>query len=98
SFSRDWSSDVCSSDLGWFLTSATWYRLPGDITEGPGSPWYNKNTDLLLGADFKAAVRWTQRAVEQYRLTLEIPDAVAAVGPVIQIGRASCRERVERSG
>src|SRR5690554_1328982 len=38
---------------GWFLTSATWYRLPGDITEGPGSPWYNKNTDLLLGADFQ---------------------------------------------
>lgn len=73
---------------GWFLTSATWGRLPGDITTGPGSPWYNKNTDLLLWTDFTASVRWTQRAVEQYRLRLEVPAAVAAVGEVIR------RERV----
>lgn len=72
---------------GWFLVSAIWGRLPGDITEGPGSPWYNKNTDLLLWTEFRAGVRWTQRAVEQYRLTLEIPDAVAAVGPVIRRDR-----------
>lgn len=72
---------------GWFLVSANWGRLPGDITTGPGSPWYNKNTDLLLWATFTAAVRWTQRAVEQYRLRLEIPDAVASVGPVIKRDR-----------
>lgn len=73
---------------GWYLASATWGRLPGDITEGPGSPWYNKNTDLLLWADFRASVRWTQRAVEQYRLRLEISASVAAVDEVIK------RERV----
>lgn len=72
---------------GWFLVSATWGRLPGDITSGPGSPWYNKNTDLLLWTEFRAAVRWTQRAVEQYRLRLEIPAAVSAVGPVIKRDR-----------
>src|SRR5690606_22255642 len=73
---------------GWFLISAIWGRLPGDITEGPGSPWYNKNTDLLLWTEFRAGVRWTQRAVEQYRLRLEISASVAAVGEVIK------RERV----
>lgn len=72
---------------GWFLISAIWGRLPGDITEGPGSPWYNKNTDLLLWTEFRAGVRWTQRAVEQYRLQVEIPAAVTAVGPVIKRDR-----------
>lgn len=77
-----------ADSAGWFMTRANWGRLPGDITEGPGSPWYNKNLDLLLWADFTVSVRWTQRAVEQYRLRLEVSESVAAVGEVIR------RERV----
>ncbi|MBL4833660.1 MAG: hypothetical protein JKY26_06750 [Pseudomonas sp.] len=69
--------------VNWFITTATWFRLPGDITTGPGSPWYNKNIDLLLGADFGTAFRWSQRAVEAYRFRLEVSEAVAAVGEVI---------------
>lgn len=72
---------------GWYLASAIWSRLPGDITTGPGSPWYNKHLDLLLGATFRASVRWTQRAVEGYRLRLEVSDAVAEVGEVIKRDR-----------
>ena len=72
---------------GWYVSSATWQRLPGDLPTLP-QPWYNKNTDLLLGASFTASIRWTQRAVEQYRIRLEIPQSVAAVGEVIR------RERV----
>jgi len=73
---------------GWFITSAIWGRLPGDITTGPGSPWYNKYLDLLLWCNFSTAVRWSQRAVEQYRLRLEVPAAIAKAGEIIQ------RERV----
>lgn len=73
---------------GWFITTADWFRLPGSIPTGPGSPWRNLNTDLLLGADFSAAIRWSQRAVESYRFRLTVESAVAAVGEVI------ARERV----
>ncbi|GGC87469.1 hypothetical protein [Halopseudomonas salina] len=67
---------------GWFITASDWYRLPGDLPELP-QPWYNKNIDLLLGADFTTAFRWSQRAVEAYRFRLEVAAAVAAVGEVI---------------
>jgi len=72
---------------GWFITLSDWYRLPGSIPTGPGSPWVNKNTDLLLGADFNASIRWSQRAVEAYRFRLEVSAAVAAVDEVISRDR-----------
>jgi len=68
---------------GWWLSNPGWYRLFGDLPNAD-PPWYNKNTDLLLGATFTASVRWTQRVIEQYRIRLEIPAAVAAVDEVIQ--------------
>ncbi|SDS21574.1 hypothetical protein SAMN05216421_1114 [Halopseudomonas xinjiangensis] len=76
-----------TESAGWYLTAPTWFRLPGDLPDLP-QPWYNKNTDLLLAADWTASIRWSQRAVEQYRIRLEVADAVAAVGEVIK------RERV----
>ncbi|AQZ96551.1 hypothetical protein ACFSB1_10690 [Halopseudomonas phragmitis] len=76
-----------TEQAGWWVAYAEWYRLPGDLPNLP-QPWYNKNTDLLLGADWRASIRWTQRAVERYPIRLEIPAAVAAVGEVI------ARERV----
>jgi len=68
---------------GWFLTSAGWYRLPGDTTLPNGSAWLNKFLDLLLGANFSTAIRWSQRAVERYIVRLEVSAAVTAVGQVI---------------
>ena len=74
------------NSAGWYLSSSTWYRLYGDLPDLP-QPWYNKNTDLLLGADFSASIRWSQRAVEKYTVRLEVADSVAAVGEVIERGR-----------
>lgn len=71
---------------GWFVSQSNWDRLPGtDVTLDP--PWRNENTDLLLAAEWTASLRWTQRGVEQYRIRLEVPAAVAAVGEVIERAR-----------
>jgi len=67
---------------GWFISWVRWYRLPGDLPNEP-APWYNKNVDLLLGAEFVAVVRWAQRAVERYVVRLVIQDALDAVGEVV---------------
>lgn len=69
---------------GWYLSRAAWGRLPGDM---PELRWFNSYPDLLLHAEFTASVRWTQRAVEQYRLRLEVPEAAGAVGEVIRRDR-----------
>src|SRR5690606_35100892 len=70
------------------ITSAIWGRFPGDITAGPGSPWYKKDMDVVRRCSFATAVRWSQRVVEQYRLRLEVHAAIAKAGEIIQ------RERV----
>jgi len=67
---------------GWFITWDSWYRLPGSLPE-LAQPWFNENIDLLLGADFVAAVRWAQPAVERYRVRLVVQEALDAVGEVI---------------
>lgn len=68
---------------GWFLRNEQFFRLPGSLPNIP-LPWYNENTDLLLGAEWTASKRWAQRGVEQYRIRLEVPSGVAAVGEVIE--------------
>ena len=75
-----------TESAGWYLRSASWFRLYGDLPDLP-QPWYNDNTDLLLGANWSASIRWSQRAVEQYRLRLQVDDSVAAVGEVIERAR-----------
>src|SRR5690606_40701515 len=88
-FSRDWSSDVCSSDL----------NLPEPFIVAPGNriprcDLLRKYLELfdqdrrLHGID---AARETQ------------PHVIVLVGPLTmhanaEIGRASCRERVKSSG
>jgi hypothetical protein len=68
---------------GWFLAAADWQRLPGSTTLPDGSAWINKFLDLLLGADFSTAIRWSQRAVERYIVRLEVAASIASVGEVI---------------
>src|SRR5699024_11834109 len=63
---RDWSSDVCSSDL------------------------------LRLAAERPEAVRVQLRA-EWFTCLVHNEVAAVDVGRACQIGRASCRERVERA-
>src|SRR5690606_39611800 len=106
-FSRDWSSDVCSSDLGTFepqLVAKHQRRLAGfdekvlalharGITtreiQGHLKDLYQVEVSpTLISSDRKSVVEevraWQSRPLE-------------AVCPIVQIGRASCRERVERS-
>src|SRR5690625_6491246 len=71
---RDWSSDVCSSDLTWAVLDQRHTRM------GLDNP--------VVGA-------------AEYGLTMRHPIAeptvVAALAAEGEIGRASCRERVEMS-
>src|SRR5690606_41063405 len=82
-FSRDWSSDVCSSDL-----RGCWETLIGPraivrryreaVARHSASPLIN-NLDNVTFGDIVAA--------------MDLSDVAAT-----EIGRASCRERVERWG
>src|SRR5690606_40110929 len=78
-FSRDWSSDVCSSDLH---VEAT---LSSSVTA---------NIEATPAATFDL----TAFEIRGYRLRADFTDAdgdPVGSGPVVEIGRASCRERVE---
>ena len=75
-----------TESAGWFLRSANYTRLPTTNIELT-PPWYNINTDLLLAAEWSAGIRWSQRAVEQYRLSFVVESAVASVGPVVDRDR-----------
>src|SRR5207247_7959747 len=89
---RDWSSDVCSSDL------------PGDEVVVTGLD-HQANIDPWIAAarDNEAIVRTWEPTLDDCTLSLEGLDAVlnertrlVAVGwasNAVEIGRASCRER-----
>src|SRR5690606_39916884 len=84
-FSRDWSSDVCSSDLSYGL----------DVTIVPGGPNVNNRIMLLskkLDFDIAANNLQSLDAVAN-----KVP--VVAVAAIFQkIGRASCRDRAGPRG
>src|SRR2546429_7187949 len=84
-FSRDWSSDVCSSDL----EEST--NLSAGIVLTPAA-------DTLVTLDwYSIEVRHRIGISQQFNVTQadinKLPD-LAYVGPGGKIGRASCRERV----
>src|SRR5690606_40911579 len=79
SFSRDWSSDVCSSDLGIRVFSAS--PIPsGTRLKVKGSP-----------GSTQIRINLTDVNHETLGYTMAQPGTVT-VPPQIQIGRASCRE------
>src|SRR5690606_39554417 len=76
-FSRDWSSDVCSSDLS-------------------PSPLLDRTIGAVYppGSTFKLVV--TAAALQDgYTPDSEVTGAATITLPGTEIGRASCRERVE---
>src|SRR5690606_40228821 len=82
-FSRDWSSDVCSSDLA----LATWARdAKSDVKEKVLGHGFGASR---IGA---ASIGDVARRFYPYRIT---PSAAASMLWDIEIGRASCRERGE---
>src|SRR5206468_9600015 len=76
---RDWSSDVCSSDL---------IELLGRAGAGELAQAAQRNLDVA-GAELDLVVEVLELAL--------VPDLHRAKIAVAEIGRASCRERVEIS-
>src|SRR5690606_39646659 len=95
-FSRDWSSDVCSSDLAE-------YAFVRDIVQRAGIETLVIDTGVLNEPVFRPDISSEQVAAaagSSVRLLREQQDrgrAVAAMTEgVAEIGRASCRGRGER--
>src|SRR5690606_40276804 len=80
-FSRDWSSDVCSSDLGGELRDG---RQRRDLVEV-------ELVELLAVVELRRRRDAVGPVAEETLVEVKLED-------LVQIGRASCRERVEISG
>src|SRR5690606_40948258 len=86
-FSRDWSSDVCSSDLA-LEYARDGFQIP-DFSLLTGKP---------LAADMPvlyARARVYASTIDQVG---EVAKGLEQQGIPVEIGRASCRERVEMYG
>src|SRR5690554_7102453 len=80
---RDWSSDVCSSDLlvrvrTGVASAGIWWGMVSPF-RGLGA-WGEEDGHTRVGV----------------AVVVGVVVGVFAVPPIIKIGRASCRERVER--
>src|SRR5690606_40653548 len=93
-FSRDWSSDVCSSDL----------EFVGAVA-GHGALWLNalrmSSGRRMIAAEpdarqTRAVPDWQRELAEAVRDPLELL-SLLDLSPA-EIGRASCRERVQMCG
>src|SRR5690606_39684497 len=93
-FSRDWSSDVCSSDL------------TNPINAQNNDPQIPMTTShyVVAGKDAarEANRRWWLGEVDEAEVSAQVALANLAVAQtwflkrIAEIGRATCRERVER--
>src|SRR5690606_39903608 len=88
-FSRDWSSDVCSSDL---------------IRKAKNPILVKHAFTMACGMPYNFGNFPTAKEMEKVKAELvkkhgkyDIVTEVRAMGSVPKIGRASCRERVEQS-
>src|SRR5207245_5222049 len=89
---RDWSSDVCSSDLAAYAGTKG-ARRPEDVTSGLLREFVYELKDLGLAP---ATIRRQISAVRTYYRYL-VGEGHATRDPS-EIGRASCRERGQRWG
>src|SRR5690606_39533231 len=87
SFSRDWSSDVCSSDLSTYFTIAGQDQY---ITASIGVSVYPDD-----GEDLDTLVKYADIAM--YMSKDKGGNTVQFFDESMKIGRASCRERVKIS-
>src|SRR5207302_5573364 len=91
-FSRDWSSDVCSSDLQ-EVTQERFLSTPQYEIVGASGPGHRREytAEVTFGDGISGKGRGrTKRDAEQ----MAAREALAG----LEIGRASCRERGESAG
>src|SRR5690606_40550835 len=95
-FSRDWSSDVCSSDLGLLLGTAEQPLLIESCGASDGGP---EPPPEVLATSTRASEAENPAPTTCLGTPIRNGDG-ETVGLLwaIKIGRASCRERVERAG
>src|SRR5690606_41002374 len=86
-FSRDWSSDVCSSDLGSgdYIITARYYRN--------GTVIYSKQATLKIEDEGNYVFDLLLYPVSENPVTGTVEDK-SGYDNDVKIGRASCRERV----
>src|SRR5690606_40567448 len=94
-FSRDWSSDVCSSDLATLMSrpmplSQLPGRLARDIASAFKDPVAAVCAVLYLAGAAGAVAMFPTEAEAASRQA-----AAVAAAPAPKIGRAACRERVQ---
>src|SRR3546814_1917506 len=89
----DWSSDVCSSDLKWFGRAKRIIAVSDAVSRflvACGYP-HNKIRTVHHGVpDYTTLPRLSRAAMDPELALDNQPDTA----PVLEIGRASCRERV----
>src|SRR5690606_39868621 len=89
-FSRDWSSDVCSSDLS--LEALGYWPLPAEAEPAPAPA----GEAAAAGPAREPAVEVTAEAGDTAATVAAFIDrapAASKAGDEAEIGRASCRER-----
>src|SRR5207247_7747352 len=95
---RDWSSDVCSSDLQIEHESRT---VPGPFGS---TTMYFEGADGIVGRIlrnrfyFEGSYNWTRVSGETYDSTGNQFSASRDISIIGKIGRASCREDVTGAG
>src|SRR5690606_40681432 len=95
-FSRDWSSDVCSSDLA----------QAADAADGACEQGEQAMRQMVSSMDgIRAEITHTAEVVHRLAddsarigAVLEVIHGIAEQTNLLEIGRASCRERAEASG
>src|SRR5207302_4856511 len=93
-FSRDWSSDVCSSDLRREHHMET-ASLPSDLVR------LHCHNNRTTAQNWERYASHRRQVTELLRERADTELMILGAGncnDVDQIGRASCRERVEESG
>src|SRR5690606_40458639 len=95
-FSRDWSSDVCSSDLSVVCLMPA-LQFHGIGTQLPAEIWLAVPRGTRVPQLSAPPVRVVRVAPDVFDLGVEEHRVEGQTVRVYKIGRASCRERVETS-
>src|SRR5699024_11680285 len=91
---RDWSSDVCSSDLRDTASAAAPYERGTRVGDDPGGGGGRQPAPTVLGQGGGSSVRGLRCGGPQPGRGPAVHGRDASCLPVFQIGRASCRERL----